>query len=233
MSHHRDVNALFTDPGWRMAVGLGRLVVDHRPALAVQQQDSLFGADSTAGGRYDRHAAVAVFSPDRRHRYLLTRVWDPRTPPLVAVMLNPSTADAFQLDPTLRRVHDYARTWGNGGMVILNLFAYRSTQPAGLLTDGLDPVGEDNDRVITTVLNATVQGTVLVGWGAQPKVYRTVGDRPTQVLALLDRAGVTPYCLAVTAAGYPVHPLYQRADATPQPYLPQAETAQVEETAHA
>lgn len=37
------------------------------------------------------------------YRYTLTRVWDAALPTITFVLLNPSTADAEQLDPTLRR----------------------------------------------------------------------------------------------------------------------------------
>jgi hypothetical protein len=37
------------------------------------------------------------------NRYRLTRVWDADLPVMTFVLLNPSTADALQRDPTMRR----------------------------------------------------------------------------------------------------------------------------------
>ena len=49
-------------------------------------------------------SAAAVFDRTRRYRYLLTRVWSTTAaPPLVICMVNPSTADAHQADPTIAR----------------------------------------------------------------------------------------------------------------------------------
>ena len=64
--------------------------------------------------------ASATFSDDRarRYRYLLTRTWDASLPVVNFVMLNPSTADAFVLDPTNRRCVGFARDWGFDGLVV-------------------------------------------------------------------------------------------------------------------
>jgi hypothetical protein len=55
------------------------------------------------------------------HRYSLTRVWDPALPTITFVLLNPSTADAVQLEPTLRRCLGFAKREGYEGMVILGV----------------------------------------------------------------------------------------------------------------
>ncbi|MES2137565.1 MAG: DUF1643 domain-containing protein [Pseudomonadota bacterium] len=49
------------------------------------------------------------------------------------VMLNPSTADAVQDDPTIRRCIGFAKAWGKGGIVVINLFAFRATNPKDML----------------------------------------------------------------------------------------------------
>ena len=40
----------------------------------------------------------AVFSEDRRHRYLLRKEWDTKKPKATIIMTNPSTADMLTLD---------------------------------------------------------------------------------------------------------------------------------------
>jgi hypothetical protein len=80
-------------------------------------------------------------------------------------MLNPSTADASQDDPTIRRCIGFARQWGCGRLVVLNLFAFRATDPADLKR-AADPVGPENrawfDR---TLVDDLVGGPVVCGWG--------------------------------------------------------------------
>lgn len=156
--------------------------------------------------------ASATFSIDRTYRYELTRVWGEEgasAPRLVNfVMLNPSTADAFVLDPTNRRCVGFARDWGFDGFVTTNVFALRSTDPAGLRTVD-DPVGSDNDTAIVRV--ATAADLVVAAWG----VHATLGGREAAVVDLLAAAGVELHALRVTKQGHPGHPLYVPAAAEP------------------
>ena len=132
------------------------------------------------------------------YRYTLTRVWDSALPMITFVLLNPSTADEVELDPTLRRCVGFAKREGYGGMMIVNLYAFRTKDPKVMLA-AIDPVGPENDRVL-----ANVTGTVVAGWGTNADPARVA-----QVLALLPQL----HALGVTKGGHPRHPLYVRADA--------------------
>lgn len=106
--------------------------------------------------------AVAIFSPDRRYRYLLRRRVS--LDPLVCVwiLLNPSTADEHKNDPTIRRCIDYSRMWGFGTMEVVNLYALRTTYPHLALREA-DPVGPENDLYILEA--AQRADRVMLGWG--------------------------------------------------------------------
>ena len=149
-------------------------------------------------------AGEAAFSPDRRHRYALTRRWRGDTELLPWVMLNPSTADAFRLDPTVTRCAGFSRRQGAGGLLVLNLYAYRSTNPKAL-RDAADPIGELNDAVTVRVL-AALHGTgrpVVCAWGANADP-----GRARRAVQLIRDAGHQPVCLGRTSSGQPRHPLY-------------------------
>ena len=139
------------------------------------------------------------------YRYTLTRVWDPVLPMITFMLLNPSTADAVQLDPTLRRCVGFAKREGYGGMLILNLYAFRTKDPKVMLA-ATDPVGPENDRVL-----AGVTGTVIAGWGTKADPARV-----TRALALLPRL----YALGITKDGHPGHPLYLPVDAPLIEWMP-------------
>lgn len=141
------------------------------------------------------------------HRYALTRQWMPHLPWFVYVMLNPSTADAFLLDPTITRCRARALRLGAGGLVVLNAYGLRSTDPRGLRQHP-DPVGWHNDAVAITYLSTLRIERVIVGWGSDPTLMRMGRDR--QMLTLLRACGATPWRIGppTGVGGQPRHPLY-------------------------
>lgn len=153
----------------------------------------------------------AVLSDCGRYRYTLERRWGV-SPAVLFVMLNPSTADAEQDDPTIRRCIGFARSWGAGGLRVCNLYPWRATDPADLPRGpevfGELPGGhEHNARAIAEALDGAAR--VVVAWGATP------GPWPSQaavVAALIRAAGHDLHALGLTARGAPRHPLYVRGD---------------------
>jgi len=145
----------------------------------------------------------ADFDPERRYRYLLWRAWEnePRRTALW-VMLNPSTADETVLDPTLKRVENFTRTWWYDAFRVVNLFAIRATD-SGLLPSFDDPVGPANDLAIK--LAAATAELIVVGWGS----HKLATARARVVRELLN--GRTLMCLGKNADGSPRHPLYLAA----------------------
>ena len=81
---------------------------------------------------------VAKFSLDRKYRYRLTRRVGLADNAVTLVMLNPSTADETQNDPTIRRCIDFANRWGFGWLHVVNLSPLRSPDPKELLAAGLE-----------------------------------------------------------------------------------------------
>lgn len=147
----------------------------------------------------------ADFSPCRTWRYSLHRIWDHDALPLVVIGLNPSTADETADDPTVRRCQGFARSWGMGGLVMLNIFAYRATDPK-VMKLAWDPIGPENNSAL---IELTKDRMVLCAWGNHG-AYR---DRGAEVVRLLRDRHIVH--LGLTAGGFPRHPLYLRADLDP------------------
>lgn len=143
----------------------------------------------------------AEFSACERYRYRLWRKWDPSRPPLVVILLNPSTATHEVNDPTVTRCIMRAQAMGFGGLVVLNAFAWRDTDPEKMKS-APEPIGIHNDEVILEVCAAA--GAVLCGWGTHGG-YRY---RDAQLLALLRENGIKPGALGFNGDGTPKHPLY-------------------------
>ena len=161
----------------------------------------------------------ALMSPDRAHRYRLDRVWDDALPILLWAMLNSSTADHIQNDPTITRVIDFTKRFGYGGAFILNLFALRSPDPAKLREAGLWAFGNQNtvtwNNTIADASGKNVDGrpVMVAAWGTHGKFL----SADKRYLTLFkDR--VRFHCLKTTKDGFPAHPLYLPKTCELQPY---------------
>ncbi len=158
--------------------------------------------------RMSTEASGANFSRCCRFRYTLWRRWDPARPLVMIIGLNPSTADARQTDPTIRRCIGFARDWGYGGVVVTNLFAFRATYPADLKAS-IDPVGPRNDAWIRRM--ARQVSLIVAAWGNDG----AWAGRSVHVQRML-RGRL--HCLRINAGGEPAHPLYLPAGLAPQPW---------------
>ena len=143
-------------------------------------------------------ASTALYSPDSRFRYALTRIWSPG-PRALFVMLNPSTATEVQNDPTVERCERRARVLGFGGFAVANIFAWRATDPR-VMRAAADPVGPGNDAAIVDLAEGADR--IICAWGS----HGVHLDRGAQVLALLG--GRDLHHLGLTLGGQPKHPLY-------------------------
>ena len=147
---------------------------------------------------------AAIFSRDRKHRYTLRRQLDPMLGQGTCcfIMCNPSTANEFHNDPTIRRCIGFARSWGFQQLVVVNLFALRSTDPKSLYATKGDPIGKLNDGYI---LQAVIEADLVVcAWGNNG----TLKGRSKDVLAQLQPFGAKVKHLGMTDQGEPGHPLH-------------------------
>lgn len=150
---------------------------------------------------------TATFSPCRKYRYDLWRVWRKDLPFCMFVGLNPSYADEIVNDNTVRRCIQYAKDWNYGALCMTNLFAFRATLPKDMKAEQ-EPIGQDNDRILKE--RAEKAGIVIAAWGKDGKYL----DRDKQVVKLLP----TIYCLKQNKDKTPAHPLYLKKDLMPYRY---------------
>jgi hypothetical protein len=168
----------------------------------------------------------AIFDTTGKYRYRLWREWDAQAPKLAFIMLNPSTADAEKNDPTIRRCIGFARAWGYGAIEVVNLFAYRATDPQELRA-AAEPIGKENDRHLLAAMERSQ--TLILAWGNWGSLYQ----RDQAVLRLLSQQPVSQqpvsqqpvlsqqkrlYCLGKNQSGQPRHPLYLKRTVTPSPF---------------
>lgn len=197
--------------------------------------------DSVTDGYCDAGASISACG---KYRYRLWREWrsgssnqwdmwtedDGVTPAMdgagsqlgkpkscVFVMLNPSTADAKEDDPTIRRCVGFAKALGYDRLEVVNLFAWRATDPREVLAmggDGFDPVGFRNQDAVTSALEGA--GIVICAWGAHGG---HLGQDETMLGWIEGHwSGLTPHALKTTKDGFPGHPLYLPSHLRPTPY---------------
>ena len=151
-------------------------------------------------------ASDAVISGDGKYRYKLGRYWNRKDAPAIWIMLNPSTADAVENDPTICRCISFAKRWGFGGIEVYNLFALRSPHPI-TIEMAVDPVGPDNDSWLTAAAQSGRK--ISAAWGSCQTQLQSV--RANQVMKLLVQGrSALPASLGLTKTGQPRHPLYVR-----------------------
>lgn len=145
----------------------------------------------------------AIFSDCGKYRFSLFRIWDRSKPFVYFMMHNPSTADASEDDPTIRRCIGFAKSWGYGGIYVGNLYSYRATDPKELKDKSLDELVPMEQFVHHQEMISRCKLHVLAYGNPVGKV-----DFP---IAFDD----TWHCLKITKAGNPCHPLYLKKDLKP------------------
>jgi hypothetical protein len=139
----------------------------------------------------------AVISQCTTFRYCLERAWANGSDRMLIIGLNPSTANAEIDDRTVGRCVAFAQREGLSGILLANLFAFRSLDPT-LLRQAIDPIGPENDSWIARLRE---RATVIVGAWGNGGIFL---DRAQNVRRLLSSV----MCFGVTLEGEPRHPLY-------------------------
>lgn len=147
----------------------------------------------------------AIISECGKYRYQLWRIWDNTKSLCMWVMHNPSTADANEDDPTIRRCIGFAKSWGYGGIYVGNIFAYRATNPKDMKGKSYNELVGENRQHIKDMeskcdLIIEAMGNPVIS-SVMPFTYEK-----------------EPHYLKLTKAGNPCHPLYLKSDLTPIKY---------------
>lgn len=156
----------------------------------------------------------AWISPCGLYRYELTRPLDTGAGRVLWVMLNPSTADADLDDSTICKCIGFTERWGFAKLVVVNLFAFRATDPAELRQIA-DPIGPDN--LVALQAQLFRYDRVVLAWGANAKRLRRdpkIDAHVRYVEGLYPDAA----CLGFNRDGSPKHPLYIKYETAPAPF---------------
>ena len=170
---------------------------------------------------------AATFSRGDQNRLTLTRTWDASLDRVCFIGLNPSTADHQVDDPTVRRWMHFARRWGNGGFVAVNLYPFRSSSPAACRrwadweSNGPDWYARDDilANIDVVAREAKAAALVVACWGAgtwdADLVERVIEEVTTGTEPWRDI-----HCFGTTASGDPIHPMARGRHRVPDDATP-------------
>jgi hypothetical protein len=182
-------------------------VANELPALPAEPPPLSMHPHAIAERRAMEPYIGAYLSTCRTWRYALWRLWGFQSYGncVMFIGLNPSTADETKDDPTIRRCIRFAKSWGYDGIYMLNLYAFRATDPKAMVHSA-DPVGPGNDEAFGYYRSRC--GLIVAAWGSLETRYRPRVQWQSRITRVAQEAGATLHCLGTTKDGSPRHPLY-------------------------
>lgn len=146
---------------------------------------------------------TAIISGCGKFRYRLGRRWA-SGPAMLFIMLNPSTADANVDDPTIRKCIGFAERNGADAIEVVNLFAFRATDPKALAWAGWQVGPENAEHVVRATKEVHEdEGKIVLAWGANARGR----DEAQAMVCDLAYRGIPTYTLRRLLDGTPAHPL--------------------------
>lgn len=149
----------------------------------------------------------AVLDHSGSYRYLLRREWDTTKPKALWIMLNPSTANHQEDDPTVKSCIQFTSKWGYGSFEVVNLFAYRSKSPSDLKSLPKEvAIGFENYSYIQDAMDRA--DLIVAAWGSNGKIHKRNQD--DELITLFEKYQLN--CLDILKNGDPRHPLFFSTD---------------------
>ena len=127
--------------------------------------------------------------------------------PLIAVGLNPSTADDQKPDQSISKLIGFATRNGFDGFVMLNLYPQRTPYPEKIHRRRHSTLHIENLQHIGAVLEQQKALHVLAAWGSIIHVRPWLGQCLKDINTLAQASGAQWMQIGTgTAAGHPRHP---------------------------
>ena len=142
---------------------------------------------------------LAEFSKDKMYRYSLSRRWSEKEQVLF-ILLNPSSGDDTDDDPTIRRLISISKNLGYGGFEVVNLYTIINPK-RNKLYEKKRRFSQKNKNLIINLV--TQYKTIIYGWGATE-------NEPIW----LENKIKDPMCFHINNNGTPKHPLYIKKSST-------------------
>jgi hypothetical protein len=144
-------------------------------------------------------------SDDNNKRFLLGKKGSNE---MLAIGLNPSTANEDNLDPTSRNIQAIAQNNGCDGWWLINLYAQRTPKPSNLPKKVNQVIAKENIDVIKELIhNDNNISKILFCWGNHINDHSYLKKQADQIIATVKKLDLKPLCLGKTLTGNPLHPI--------------------------
>ncbi len=170
--------------------------------------------------------SFCLFSKCRSYRWILKRELSSGKKTIIFIGLNPSKANSYYEDRTLRRIINFCSRWNYKNIYVINLFGLISNSPSQL-SRKKDPIGGNNDLITLKALEfwwENINCDLWLGWGDKGKLYR----RDSFVLGLIKNLSNLELnennhsrrilTLGISKKGNPRHPLYMPNESFLKPF---------------
>ena len=167
----------------------------------------------------DEFSIEAAFSSDKKYRYLLSMKYantlldSERDKSIAVIMKNPSAADEKKADATIRKVETfvYNRFLDVRQLHILNIFAFRATEPADLnqafdVGDAMEVIGTENDRIIRNTL--AEMDYIILAWGNTSGIDKTMYEERIYRVKMMMEEVSRHKIFTITGRTKTKHPLH-------------------------
>ena len=142
---------------------------------------------------------------DKRKRFLLGRNGNSE---LLAVGLNPSTANESSMDPTTKNIESIANQNGFDGWWLVNLYPGRYPKPIDLPKKPKKNYLKQNLTIIDKIIQSEEFRikNVLICWGNNVNNRSYLKDQMKIILKMFEGSKFSLSCIGITKLGNPIHP---------------------------
>lgn len=160
---------------------------------------------------YDRQKWIYVPDFYAEYRYILGTIGEK---PLIAIGINPSTAEPGNLDNTLKSVNNIAAGNGFDSFIMFNVYAQRATNPDDMDKELNEKLHYENMKAFRWILEqAGEKPTIWAAWGTIVEKRSYLKTCLEDMVREGDSFGAKWYMAGKPSVkGHPHHPLYLKKD---------------------
>ena len=127
---------------------------------------------------------------------------------MLAIGLNPSTANEDKLDPTSRNIQTIANNNGCDGWWLVNLYPKRTSKPINLPQRVDKSLAQENIDFIKEMFRDTSFNIIKIicCWGNHVDDHLYMRNQASKIINVFKEAGFKCHCIGTTKSGNPYHP---------------------------